>query len=266
MISVVPNGVKNRVVPIVPKGDVMISEIMYNDAWRKAAKTLIDQGYELQRGSGGRVIPAIFVRGDERLYLFRPILDGEYEYRVGDRWISDFTDRPPVICHPKGVEISPRLTVWVPRRYDSLPPSFTVRDAAEHLGVTPAGVKAAYYQKDSEGAQRLVSDTRHTGRFVLFSESNLIAWQNGRRVPRKSDRYRDRSYLGDLPTARLRKMVITEIARGQLDPERAAIAVAMADSRYSRDQLLGYLPIELESFQAALKALDKSALVDILAE
>lgn len=266
MISTVPSRVKNTIVPITPRGgDVMISEIMYNDDWRKAAKRLIDQGYELQRGSG-RVIPAIFVRGDERLYLFRPILDGEYEYRVGEHWMSDFSDKPPVIYHPKGAQISPRQTVWVPRRYDSLPPTFTVRDAAEHLGVTPAGVKAAYYQKGAEGEQRLVADTRHTGRFVLFSEANLVAWQNSRRVPRKSDRYRDRDYLESLPTARLRKMIITEVARGQLDAERVASAIAKADNRYTKDGLLDYLPIELDSFRVALKPLSKSVLVDILAE
>lgn len=142
--------------------------------WRDAAEQLIRAGYTVEPLDG--LIPARFHRGEEIVYLYRPVLDRSYEYQEGECWRVEFGDGKPVLTVPAPLdELDRRKRPWVPRPWASRPVvGYTIRDAAEHTGKSISTLKRDMYL---ETDNPLKPTTHISGkRIPLFSEERLLTW------------------------------------------------------------------------------------------
>lgn len=245
-----------------------MADITARPEWKKAAETLVLAGYQIERREG--LIPAIFHKGDETVYLFRPILDNTYDYRQGERWWSDFDGARPVIISPVPPDqIDRKRAPWVPRNWESRPTlGYGIRDAAEHTGKSLATLKRDLYNEKSKNP---LKPTAYIGgkRIVLFSEEALVEW-----LEKNPDGKKGRTtYLARLPnrrsdmkSQRIYRTLETMIREGNLKPDGFATALASV-LRQPADDLIALAGSDAGLFVGLVKRhLTREQVVDLFVE
>lgn len=248
--------------------------VLYDRGWRAAAKCLEKMGYTKKDRTGEVVVPALFEKpGCETLYLVRPILDDLYRYSTVTEGVAaecglidvDGSELL-VFFYAEGSKV-PRNNRWVPRTWRSRPRlGYSIRDAAEHAGVTFSAVKSATYRP----APTQLVPTQYVGgqRVVMFDESSLAKWMARRRVgaPRSAN-FRKRTQLGMSDKGRLLGIIRGEIERGD-DAllGRLAAAIEPLNGRSAQEIVVAVAsPAGLDYAMGLADKLERSALIDIAA-
>lgn len=204
------------------KGRGKVKMLTYNKGWRAAAKCLEGQGYRMALRDG--VVPAVFEQaGRDTLYLVRPVIDEvAYEFRhvkdgegvAGTCGLIDQGDEKLILYMPEGRPIAADGKTWVPRLWESRPRlGYSIRDAAEHAGLTINSIKSATFRD----ARHPLVPTQHVGakRIALFDEETLATWMASRRVgASRGPKYRTRRQLAQSGKARLEGIVRSGIEHG----------------------------------------------------
>lgn len=165
----------------------MISDIANTPEWKREAQRLLDAGYTQINQTEG-VIPAIFRKsGQDNLYLFHPtiggVMRGKYRTVVVEEsnpLPADFSDKDlPVLYVPRRLMVPAHQSgyAWLPIRLADKPHLFSVRDAADHLGLSVAMINYATCQANASHPLR---SKLRTGRRLLFLESELVTWYSTR--------------------------------------------------------------------------------------
>lgn len=227
---------------------------LYVQQYQEAARALLAQGYALVENPGS-VLSPLYVKGDDTLYLYRPILDQSYVYVETDDAGWSINIETSTVYHPRGVNPFDAGGPWVAREYASRPAVFGVRDAAEHLGLSESAIRAAIYRNERNP---LVPTQQVSGR-IVFSDADLHEWARSReRGTPRSARYRERRLLETMNRKRLAQMAAAAVKRGDLD--KATLLPLLAAAGYEVEDT-----DDLGDIVGALSKVARPALVDALA-
>lgn len=168
-------------------------------AYQQEAQRLVDAGYQAFVTEG--IVPCVFRRDDDELYLVRVTLQGHIKSKYKIAIVNESEIRPvdvptrtvfiPKRNMPAG---SATAYAWVPRRLADLPSVFTVRDAAEHLGLAIVTIEHASSNRQARHPLSSLS-----GRAKIFDEDTLLEWFASRRSagqPTHKRYHRERLNLG----------------------------------------------------------------------
>lgn len=179
--------------------------------WLAAAEMLRQQGYT-QTITDDPLLPVMFERGQERVYLYAPI-----RRRV------------------KGPD-----RAWAVRKVADLPRVFGTRDIAEHFGISIEHVQFEYYRsRRLRPSQRVGANGN-----LLATRDDLIAWMGRRHPPGRprTDRHRSRKTLKAMTIPALWAMYRQLVEKGEIAP----VADEVVDD-WLKDDLIDYLTIEKEN-------------------
>lgn len=179
----------------------MVTKIAQSPAWLREASALVDAGYtriDLDRG----ILPAIFRRdGCADLYLFYPTIGGVKRAPYKIEIVGDFDVRPADFSKPESpvLYVPNRLYVpahkpgyaWLPRLLSQKPDAYTIRSAAEHLGISMVMIEYACCKPNTVPLKSSLNVPHRK----LFTESDLTNWYQNKpgRGRRGGDQYSHRA-------------------------------------------------------------------------
>ncbi|MCB0049703.1 MAG: hypothetical protein KDE24_09205 [Caldilinea sp.] len=258
------------------KGKGKVKMLTYNKGWRAAARCLDKLGYRMVPRDG--VVPATFEQaGRDTLYLVRPVIDeAAYDFQyvpdgegvAGTCGLIDQGSEKLILYMPEGRPVAADGKTWVPRLWNSRPRlGYSIRDAAEHAGLTINSIKSATFRN----ARHPLVPTQHVGakRIALFDEETLATWMASRRVgATRGPAYRTRRQLAQSGKDRLERIVRNNIEHGDTKMAGRLVDAIQGMNGRTVDQWRADIktPSGLDDAMAlASTNLDRATLIDIAA-
>lgn len=213
-----------------------IKSLYYDEGWMNQSIELMSLGYTMHEIDGS-IIPAVFTRPNSPdLYLYMP----------NDQKMSNRS--------------------WVPRALADKPRVFSVVDAAEHIGCSASTIRHAIYHDKSNP---LVPDHKIGERGgLIFMEETLAGWHKKRPGPGPppSESYMTVSRLYLTNKRFMLNQLKRRIISGKQDPTPIISAILSEGSDFTREQLTEMARTDLGHFVAEASRLEKSSLIDLIAE
>lgn len=217
--------------------------LLYDSAYLAAKARMEAQGYRAEEQDQG-IIPLLFRKEAEALYLFRPALDGRtHSYRVKitpDAKLCPavfVANAKPTLYIPQAQYEAPTVGkvryLWLPRRIEDAPALYqkmgllTKQDISEFLGVSP--ISLHYATKAKIGLR--VHSRIGVGNTLLFHVDDVLRWNQWRGKGSRPKHCQTRTFAQRLMSVPLlvkrlrvhilRGEVAEEVLRNALPPEIA---------------------------------------------